>query len=424
MRNSGVRQFVMSWSSMILCLILFVPPVIAAENQADFDKGIAAFEKGDHQSALSYFLRAESIGLDSSALHFNLGVCYFKLKQYPQAEHQFVLTATDPRMAQLAHYNLGLTAQRVGNQEQAVTWYQLAAAATQDAKLTTLAKYRLQQLKTTQALPAKQIIAGATIAYGHDNNVNLIASDSPSHQSDNYSEALVYANLPVMDRLIFNGYAYLQDYSRVNTADFNQLSASLGYKTNWGGWSLLPEAGIEKSNLGGNSYQSILDFKISARRNVSADSHVLLRLRYNDINSDNALYNYLQGSRLQGRIEYWQPTIFGKMRMRYELETNNRQNTSTVNYSPTRHDLRLRLEQTVELNWKFREELQYRQSHYAEAAGITRKDDRKILALQAMRKLTRHTSLGLRYGHTNNDSSISTDTYSRNDYQVFLDFEF
>lgn len=408
----------------VVILFLLAQTVFAAEKSSDFDQGIAAFEKGDYQSALSYFHRAESTGLDSSALHFNLGVCYYKLKQYPQAEKQFLLTTTDKRMAQLAQYNLGLTALRQGKEDQAAAWFRLAAASRQDAKLTTLAQHQLQKLNAIASVQQTHMVAGGTLAYGHDDNVTLIATDSPSHQSDNYLEALLYLNMPVTKQIIFNGYAYLQDFNRVNTADFNQLSAALGYEAKWGTWLLLPEAGMEKSNLGGSNYQSILDVKLSARRYLAADRHILLRLRYSDINSDNTLYDYLQGSRLQGRVEYRQLTTYGKLRLRYELETNHRQNTPTTNYSPTRHDVRLRLEQSANSDWQFREELQYRQSHYGEAAGVTRKDDRKILALQATRKMTESISLGLKYGYTNNDSNISTNTYSRNEYQLFLDFAF
>ena len=424
MPNDTVGQGNRWWVGIIYCLAILVSPAVMAETRTDFDEGIAAFEKGDHHSAINYFRKAESAGLDSSALHFNLGVCYYKTRQFAQAEKQFILTATDKRMAQLAHYNLGLTALRLGETAQAITWFRLSAAAEQDAKLTALAKYQLHKFDAAPQDTAAQLIAGATIGYGHDDNVTLIAVDAPSHQTDNYLEALLYLNAPLTNQVVFNGYAYLQDYRRINSADFNQFSANFGYESIWGEWRLLPEAGLEKSNLGGNPYQSSLDLKFSARRKLADDSHVLIRLRYSDINSDNSLYDYLQGSRLQARAEYRQPTGFGKLRLRYELETNHRQNSASGNYSPTRHDIRLRLEQTAGMNWQFREELQYRQSHYGEAAGVVRKDDRKFMAMQATRKLTESLSLGLKYNHVKNDSTIATDTYSRNEYQLFMDVTF
>lgn len=417
MREEGCR-----W--VMLLLVLLVNPVLAATTPSVFDKGIAVFEKGDYPAALEYFHQAEATGMDTSALHYNLGVCYFKLQQYSQAAAQFVLTATDKRMAQLAHYNLGLTALRQENKSQAAVWFRLAAASKQDAKLTSLSEHQLAILNSSTPTQQQQVFAGGSVAYGHDDNVTLLATESPSHQSDNYLEALLYLDLPLTGHLRFNGSIYLQDYKLVNTADFSQYNLDLGYEINWRTWRFLPEVGIDKSNLGGKAYLSAQNLTLSARHSLAEKRSLMLRFRYSDISADNTLYNYLDGSRLQWRIDYRQPTQMGKLRLRYELETNQRKNSVTTNYSPTRHDFRLRLDQTADENWQFREELQYRQSHYGDTAGVTRKDDRKVMLLQTSRKFTKAVSVGLKYTHANNNSSISIDSYSRNDYQLFMDVTF
>ncbi len=423
MSNAGFRVSHVGRYSIALLLALLVNPLFASANPAAFDEGIAAFEKADYTAALQHFHQAEAAGMDSSALHFNLGVCYFKLQQYSQAEAQFVLTATDQRMAQLAHYNLGLTALRQANHSHAETWFRLAAASKQDAKLTKLAEHRLAMLGSSD-LAQPRIFAGGTVAYGYDDNVTLLATESPSHQSDNYLEALLYANLPLTNHLRLNGSVYLQDYRRVNTADFSQYNLDVGYEINWHDWRLLPEAGLDKSNLGGKAYLAAMNLTLSARHHLTENRNVLLRLRYSDITADNTLYNYLDGSRLQWRVEYRQPTQLGKLRIRYELETNQRKNSSTTNYSPTRHDIRLRLDQVADENWQFREELQYRQSRYGDIAGVTRKDDRKVMMLQTSRKFTKAIAVGLKYTRSDNNSSVSLDSYRRNDYQVFMDITF
>ncbi|MBI3562128.1 MAG: tetratricopeptide repeat protein [Gammaproteobacteria bacterium] len=389
-----------------------------------FEKGVAAFEKGDFQLALDSFQKAEQLGMDTSTLHYNLGVCYYKLKNYNQAEKQFVLVTKDKNMAQLAHYNLGLTVLRMDKKPGALAWFKLAAASNQNAKLTALAYYQMHKIDASYAEKPQRYSAGASIAYGNDDNVTLVATDSPSHQSDKYLEALLYLTLPMTEHLFFSGAIYRQDYSTVNTADFTQYDASFGYSLRADQWRLTPEAGFAESQLGGRGFQKITDYKLTLRRGTHMDGQWLLRYRYSVIHSDNTVYDYLQGNRHQFRAQYTHPGALGQMRLRYERETNQRQNTATTNYSPTRDDVRFRLEQTAHGVWGFSQELQYRESNYGAIAAVARKDKRKLLLLEANRKLTEDIAVGLRYSHGDNSSNITTYKYHRNDTQLFCDFKF
>lgn len=410
------------WLFLALGLISY--SAFAEDPTVEFTIGITAFAKGELQTALAHFKQAELAGMNTSVLHYNLGVCYYKLHDYAQAKKYFVLTGQDPRMAQLANYNLGLTALREGDDNQASSRFELAAAPSDDPKLTALAKYQLNKLDAPVAPSHKQLIIGGTIAYGYDDNVNLLATEAPQHQGDQYREALLHAKLSLSEHARFNGLAYLHDYRTVNVADFNQISADFGYEDIWHSWQLLPEVGVDKSALGGYEYQTVFDFKFSIRRSLENDASLLLRYRYSNISADNAAYDYLEGSRQQWRIEYRQPALIGKVRLRYELEDNDRQNSPTANYSPARHDFRLRLEQKGGGHWEFREELQYRLSLYGETAGVTREDGRKTLLLQAIRILTGNISLGIKYAYTDNTSNIADNTYTRNDIQLYTDFLF
>lgn len=426
--ENNKRMFIgrrLHWVFLVLGLLH--APVFAAAATAGlerFNAGIAAFEKREFQTALDYFKQAEVAGMHTSVLRYNLGVCYFKLHDYPQAKKYFELTAQDPTMLQLAHYNLGLTALRMGDETGARNWFELAMAATDNPKLAALAEYRLNKLEAQEETIGRQVFVGGSIAYGYDDNVNLVATDTPQYVGDQYLEALLYARLPIAGKLWFDGTAHLQDYRTVQEADFRQFDADLGYEGTWGAWRVMPEMGVSISNLGGHDYQTIYDFKITLRTDLANEAHLLLRYRYSDIKADNPLFGYLDGWRQQWRIEYKQPSAMGKLRLRYELETNDRQDLPSFNYSPTRHDFRLRLEQEGGSHWEFRQELQYRLSYYDEVAGISREDDRKILQLQALRIITGNMSLGIKYAYTDSTSNRAVYTYTRNDAQMFADFLF
>lgn len=409
---------------IILFLSLSVASAGAATLPPAFQKGNAAFEKGDYQSALKQFKEAELSGLNTSALHYNLGVCYYKLKDYPYAEKYFTLAANDKRMTQLAQYNLGLTASRMNDQTKALSWFKQATTSGNDAKITALANQRLAKPGAAQQTDERRVRGGGSFALGRDDNVNLIAADLPSLKSDSYKEGSLYVNIPLSPAFTLSGSAYMQDYNTVNTADFSQLGVDLSYAMNVHSWHLTPTVGLSQSDLNGDDYQSLMDFKFSAKRALGDGSNILLRYRYTDINSDNTIYNYLEGDRQQLRVHYKQPSALGLLSARYELELNSRQNTPTANYSPTRHDFRLRLEQTTNTPWRFLEELQYRDSQYDAAAGVTREDKRKVLLLEGSRKLHKQLSLGVRYSHTDNDSNVTTKAYSRDDIQLYTDFSF
>ena len=55
-----------------------------------FRQGIVASKQGNHTEALTAFEQAKAKGLDSAALHYNLGVSYFRLGRYQEAEQAFL----------------------------------------------------------------------------------------------------------------------------------------------------------------------------------------------------------------------------------------------------------------------------------------------------------------------------------------------
>src|SRR5688572_23158740 len=101
--------------ALALCLCLAPGPAAAADRTQVFDDAVAAFRAGDYDAALRSFLVARHLGLDTPGLRYNLGVTYYRLQRYAEAQAAFEALSHDPLWSALAHYNLGLVAQRMGN---------------------------------------------------------------------------------------------------------------------------------------------------------------------------------------------------------------------------------------------------------------------------------------------------------------------
>ena len=78
--------------------------------------GKQAFAGADYSAALDYFESARDTGQAGPAVHYNIGVCQYKLARYRDSEVTFSLIARQfPRMRGLAEYNLGLVDLKLGD---------------------------------------------------------------------------------------------------------------------------------------------------------------------------------------------------------------------------------------------------------------------------------------------------------------------
>ncbi len=407
--------------AMLLSFVfVLVTPAVAAPGDLEFRQGISAFKAGQFDKAISSFKLARQKGKKSSALTYNLGVCYYKTRQYEKAQLEFSQLLSDQQFRQLAQYNLGLVSQEQGHKQTAIDWFNQAADKHGDRKITALANRMLEKYAPRKN---KRGISGLLSAgYGHDSNVTLASTGSPTQQADNYIQLFGFITIPA-GPVIINASLYQQDYRSINSADFLQLSAGVLYPIDTHGWTVTPSAYLAKDTLNGNDFLTVTDVRLSADKLLAAHSTLQLRYRYSDISADSTIYNYLQGHRQQLRAQYTNLTDFGQLRLRYELELNDRQNMSTANYSPTRHTLLARLKQRLD-NWQFKEQVSWRKSHYGEAAGITRDDNRLQLALAADTKLGEDWRAGAQYEYTDNNSNLSSETYTRNDVRAYLNYLF
>jgi len=398
----------MKFIALILPLlaVLYTTNLYAAAGDTDFKQG---------------FRKAEQAGMRSAALDYNLGVVYYKTENYEQARRYFQRLQQNRKLAQLANYNLGLIAAAQGNKNQALEYYRTALKG-DDKDITELARYQISKMKERATVNAWYGIASLT--WGHDDNVTLIPEGSPTQMSDSYLEAFAYASYVVNEKLSFNlSYDWL-DYSEVDISDFTQLTGGVDYRIQFAKWQLIPGLRYSQSTLDSNDYQDIVDFRLTAKQKWANDKELVLRYRYNDIQSKNSLYDYLEGTRQQFRVDYKLDYQVHDVRLRYQLELNDRQNLPTANYSPTRNTLEARIKYRLNPSWRLEGTAEYRNSQYDEAAGITREDDRYRLRAGINYLFNRDWDARLRYTYTDNQSNLAAETYTRNDIQATVNYNF
>ena len=391
-------------------------------SESSFKTGVKFFKQKNYKSALSFFNKAHSQGMEKSSLYFNIGASYYKLGHYNKAKINFIHISNDNKFRQIAYFNLGLIAEKMKQRETAIDWYKKSAEINRNKKITILANNKLDSLLSRRKY--LKINSSVALSLGSDDNVTNAASTSPSNKSDNYLELFAYIKAPINSKINFIGTLYTLNYRNLSTENFMFYSAGLDYSMEIESWKITPEFSLAQSTYNNTSFQNIADFKINGKRNLNDKAKLDLRYRYSNINSQNTAYNYLQGSRHQFRADYKKKIKSGRLRFRYQLEINNRQNTSTANYSPTRNTLRARLKHKLNSSWNFSEEIAYRISDYDAASGIARKDSRFRLRIISDKKINTDWLAGIRYTYTDNNSNISTEKYVRNNIQIFTRRDF
>ena len=92
-----------------------------AQSPADaWQLGLQSFQQNDYAAALLQFEFARDAGQPGPAVHYNIGVCQYKLGSYSKAGNTFESLKTRfPEFVALAEYNLGLVAAKLDKGDEA-----------------------------------------------------------------------------------------------------------------------------------------------------------------------------------------------------------------------------------------------------------------------------------------------------------------
>lgn len=405
-----------SFLSIVFFMSLFITSQAATASPAsEFDLGAKSFKSGDYKTAITHFENARQQGLNTTALYYNLGSSYFKAGEYEKAASSFKRLTSDPKIRALAEYNLGLIALKMNDRKNANAWFSASLKHTIDPKLKALAN---RQINKTSASYQKPWSVFLSANVGNDDNINIAPSGSlPTKISESFYKFLAVGDYRISGRRtdgwVTDAVYYTNNYSGSNTYDESSYGAGLKKTFRISDWYNHVELHVDKYTFGTIDYQSINRFEARGNKHLDRNKRLVIRYRYEDINSDNVLYDYLQGQRQKLRGEYRQYDKQASFRTYYELETNNRQDTATASYSPTRHTLRGYYTYYFTPKWRASGDLSYRVSDYPVVATSDRNDKRARVGADLTYAFDKTLKARAKIVYTKNNSTLAVYDYDR-----------
>ena len=396
-------------------LLSILSAAASAAVSEDWAAGKQAFRNGDFESALVYFESARDAGKQGPAVHYNIAVSQYRLGRYRAARETFELIAQQfPQMRGLAEYNIGLTAVRLGDTNDAAAHFRKAYDLSQDDQiLRILASTQLRELEP-EVRTAAQWTGAVGMRAGSDDNVALLdqaglaggtTTDSPM------AELFASITGPWSGRngLRVEGGAYLVKYMDADDFDQTHLSGGLSYEWRPSNWRL--QFGIQASTgaIGGDAFDRKAGPKVRVVRYLSRNANIDFRYRYDDVTEADSIWAGLAGSRqiIDTRYRWYRDGHY--LQLRYALETNDRLDPGM---SPDRSRFQVDYRYQPERGFGFEGGLVFRNSDYD---GLPTPREEELTTLRgAVTYMFRNNWQGhIEYRNVSNDSTDPSFAYDR-----------
>ena len=409
---------------LVAVVCLMFSSLALADAKQDFNRGMELFRAGDYAGAVARFESARKQGIKTVSLYYNLGSAYYKLGEYPKARYYFDQVRKSPRMRDLAEYNLGLIALKTGNRSVARDYFSSVMAISKDKKLRAMSAKQIASLD----MLAKPWLAYLSANLGYDDNITASPSDAVQDVSDSFYDIFVSADTVIQGQreqgwLIDASYFRI-DFMDNDLYDDSQLGVGIRNQRDVGDWALKTHVSFSQRDYADEDFQSIVKFDLLGKTSLSRAERLYLRYIYEDINSDNTLYDYLQGWRQRARIEYRNYQRLSNSQLYYELELNDRQDINvtgySASYSPTRHGVHGKYTHIIDARWSLTGDVSYRFSDYPATITQSRQDDRWRFAIEADYRLDKKTRLRTKLQHISNESTLDIYDYDKSVLTVGL----
>lgn len=401
-------------------------------------------DKLRYQQAFEYYFSQYQKNKKDGKNIYNLAVLSYKLKNYPQAKTYFLQLLPFQAYHLVAKYNLGLVANKLGDTEEALSWFIKINAHTHplnesdkaSLNIKKLAKIQIKKLQAAKAGSPKKSaqtldIEAYVFAY-YGNEDKYIDSAGTVTEGDDFLNlyGLVTFNL---DELIMPGVHwrlnyYAKDYQTRTEYDYHILGTDFGKNYKYGSWRHYIRLGFDKSTYGGENYQSISKLDMKSLYKLPHKQEISARLRFDEIASDNTLYDAYEGQRQRLDLRYdWK---FDQEKLRVDLGYDNSDLADSVStitsnvlhsYSPLRQKLQLSWFHNINGNWKTQLTYELRDSRYADYStvdNIVRDETRVASSIRLKYRLKKSWWLVSEYKYTDNESNISRYRYSRNRIRI------
>jgi len=413
-----IHHFVLAITA--LAIMAFATPASADEATDAWTAGQQAFARQDYMLALSHFEKARDMGQSGPAVHYNIGVCQYKLGDYAKAGRTFArLDAAYPKMRPLAQYNLGLVKLKLSQPQKAINHFRDSYySSTDEPKLRAMSSTMLRRI-IDETVPERTWLSTINVRSGFDDNATLqdeaalaagVTADSP------FIELAGTLRGPFNKRNGFrlDGGFFLLGYS--DASEFNQTTVQLGGLYDWhrSGWGVQFGAHASTTSLGGNSYGSGTLLSTRLTRSLSTAGTLSLRYRYDDISAGDAIFAGVDGSRQRVELGYRWYSDGRSLNLSYTNETNDRLDPSV---SPDRNQFRFKYRYAPENGWGFGLGAAIRNSEYGDVTA-SRDEDLKILSAEVLRTLSSGWQLFVQAAVYDNDSTDPVFSYTRNQVAI------
>lgn len=310
-----------------------------ARAREQFAAGTQHFQSEDYDAALAAFRAAVASGLSGPAVHYNIGVSAWRLGRLDEAETAFRIVAGYPAMTAIASYNLGLVALRRGRDDAARDWFTAALAGDDD----TIRRLAAAQLEALEPAPPPVEAAPRPVVFlsgraGYDDNIVLVADGEVlgvSNTGSSVMEVQVAGLVPLPAGIRLAGSAFFLRYPQLG--EFDQAGGRVGLlaRRDLGTWQ--GEIGVEYelNHLDGRRFEDRIALSASASRSLNSDWDLRLRLRHEDIDG-RPPYDSLTGDRQELAARLRRQAVGWELRIDYRYERNDR---AAPELSPDRHTL-------------------------------------------------------------------------------------
>lgn len=210
----------------LMLLALPAPGGAATAPEDLFRQGVAASREGELEEAIRYFEAAREQGLDTGALHYNLGVTYYLAGRLADAEAAFQRAADSDAMVAPALYQLGRLARERGDTQRAQGFFRRSASAARTQALAERARMAWRELATVIP-PSFVYFSGGG---GYDSNLSLTPDDAGgvSEESGLFVEGLALIRRPFSGPNYLRGSVYAQEFTDESDFDLISLRGGIG----------------------------------------------------------------------------------------------------------------------------------------------------------------------------------------------------
>ncbi len=359
----------------LLIALYGTTPAAARDSSAAFAAGTAAFAEERFDVALAHFESALASGLDEPAIHYNIGVCRYKLGLFGEAQAAFAhIVEHYPEMHGIAHYNLGLVALRQNDPERAHDHFRIAHERSQDAAVRYLAgeQLRLAADRDLDVPPAGAVVdspwfAAVDARVGFDDNVLLLAEDIPlpsgRRAESRFTELSGLVSGPLAESGVrFDGNLYVLRYHEARMFDQAVLQLGLAYGFDIGGWDGEIRPQLSWSSLDKDLLDRRVGIGAQVSRQLMSGTTVGFRYVHDEVGQGDARYAVLKGDRDSLEVRVDRHGERGTLTLSHRIERNAREGPAV---SPRRTRWSARYRYDLNADWLLDMRVSRRDSEYS-----------------------------------------------------------